>query len=55
MHPRLRLEWLVSFLAVVESGGFGAAAEETHRSQPRVSSHVAALERTVGVLLFDRR
>jgi len=55
VHPRLRLEWLVSFLAVVESGGFGAAAEETHRSQPRVSSHVAALERTVGVLLFDRR
>ncbi|WP_078532453.1 helix-turn-helix domain-containing protein [Streptomyces hokutonensis] len=27
----------MSFLAVVDTGSFGAAAEATHRSQPRVS------------------
>lgn len=50
----VRLEWFVSFLAVVDTGSFGAAAETTHRSQPRVSTHVAALEREAGVALFDR-
>ncbi len=55
LNSDLRLEWLVSFLAVVESGGFSAAAEATHRSQPRVSMHVASLERAAGVALLDRR
>ncbi|MEU5567537.1 LysR family transcriptional regulator [Micromonospora musae] len=50
-----RLEWFVSFLGVVDTGSFVAAAEATHRSQPRVSMHVAALEREVGLPLFDRR
>ncbi len=50
----LRLEWLVSFLGVVDTGSFSAAAEVAHRSQPRVSMHVAALEREAGVPLFDR-
>ena len=48
-------EWLESFLAVAERQSFSAAAERTHRSQSRVSSHVAALERSVGAVLFDRR
>lgn len=51
----IRLEWFVSFLAVVDSGSFVAAAEATRRSQPRVSQHVAALEREIGQPLFDRR
>jgi DNA-binding transcriptional LysR family regulator len=51
----MRLEWLVSFLAVVDTGSFVAAAEATHRSQPRISMHVAALERGVGIPLFNRR
>lgn len=51
----MRLEWLVSFLAVVDTGSFVAAAEATHRSQPRISMHVAALERAVGIPLFNRR
>ncbi|WP_051580258.1 LysR family transcriptional regulator [Pseudonocardia acaciae] len=55
LKPDVRLEWLVSFLAVVDTGSFGAAAEVTHRSQPRVSMHVGALEREAGVILFDRR
>jgi DNA-binding transcriptional LysR family regulator len=50
-----RLEWLTSFLAVVDHGGFAAAAENTYRSQPRISAHVAELERHLGALLFDRR
>jgi DNA-binding transcriptional LysR family regulator len=55
MKGDLRLEWLVSFLAVVDTGSFVAAAEATHRSQPRISMHVAALERGVGIPLFNRR
>ena len=50
-----RLEWLSSFLAVVDFGGFAAAAENTFRSQSRISSHVADLERHLGAVLFDRR
>jgi len=50
-----RLEWLTSFLAVVDYGGFAAAAEGTFRSQPRISTHVAELERHLGAELFDRR
>ncbi|NEB03540.1 LysR family transcriptional regulator [Streptomyces sp. SID13726] len=50
-----QLEWFVLFLAVVDTSSFGAAAEATHRSQPRVSQHVAALEREAGGVLFDRR
>ncbi|GGU12937.1 LysR family transcriptional regulator [Nocardioides albus] len=55
LNTDVRLEWLVSFLAVVETGGFSSAAEATHRSQPRVSMHVASLERAVGVPVLDRR
>lgn len=51
----IRLEWFVSFLAVVETGSFVGAAEATRRSQPRVSQHVAALEREIGQPLFDRK
>src|SRR5699024_10954394 len=36
-----RLEWLTGFLAVVDFGGFAVAAENTFRSQPRISTHVA--------------
>lgn len=51
----IRLEWFVSFLAVIETGSFVAAAESTRRSQPRVSQHVAALEKLIGQPLFDRK
>ncbi|WP_419992908.1 LysR family transcriptional regulator [Streptomyces boninensis] len=54
LRTDLRLEWLVSFLGVVDTGSFSAAAEVTHRSQGRVSMHVAALEKEAGVPLFDR-
>jgi DNA-binding transcriptional LysR family regulator len=50
----VELEWLRTYLAVLDSGGFSAAAEQVHRSQSRVSAHIAALERTLGVALIDR-
>lgn len=49
------IDWLETFVAVVDSGGFSAAAETVHRSQSRVSAHVAALEQALGATLFDRR
>jgi DNA-binding transcriptional LysR family regulator len=48
------LDWLETFLAVVDRGGFTAASADVHRSQSRVSAHIAALERELGVRLFDR-
>jgi len=50
----VELDWLRTFLAVVDRGGFAAAAEQVHRSQSRVSAHIAALERELGVTLVDR-
>ncbi|MGO1562402.1 MAG: LysR family transcriptional regulator [Actinomycetaceae bacterium] len=50
-----RFEWLTSYLSVVDFGGFAAAAEHTFRSQPRISSHIADLERHLGAQLFDRK
>jgi DNA-binding transcriptional LysR family regulator len=50
----VELDWLVTFLAVVDLGGFTAASQHLHRAQSRVSAHIAALERELGVRLFDR-
>lgn len=48
-------DWLETFVAVAEHGSFSRAAAVVHRSQSRVSAHVAALERVLGTVLFDRR
>ena len=50
----MELDWLETFLAVADRRGFTAAAETLHRSQSRVSAHIAALERDLGVRLVDR-
>jgi DNA-binding transcriptional LysR family regulator len=50
----VELDWLETFLAVADRGGFTAASESVHRSQSRVSAHIAALERDLGVRLVDR-
>jgi DNA-binding transcriptional LysR family regulator len=50
----VELDWLETYLAVVDRGGFTAASAQVHRSQSRVSAHIAALERELGVLLIDR-
>lgn len=49
------IDWLETFVAVVDNGGFSAAAAAVHRSQSRVSAHVAALEQALGTPLLDRR
>ena len=57
-EPMTRIEqndWLETFVAVAEHGSFSSAALAIHRSQSRVSAHVAALEQAVGASLFDRR
>lgn len=48
------MDWLETYLAVVDLGGFTAAAAKVHRSQSRVSAHIAALERELGTQLIDR-
>lgn len=58
MHLRdahkYRIDWLISFAAVADHGGFSAAAKALYRSQSRVSTHVADLEQALGARLFDR-
>lgn len=49
-----RLDWIASFVAVAQHGGFSAAAKALYRSQPRVSSHIGELEHVLGTRLFDR-
>jgi DNA-binding transcriptional LysR family regulator len=51
----LELAWLRTWVSVVDSGGFARAAERTHLSQPRVSAHIANLERELGRQLIERR
>ena len=42
------------FIAVAESGSFSEAAEIMYSGQSTVSKQIAALEKELGVLLFDR-
>ncbi|MGB3437606.1 MAG: LysR family transcriptional regulator [Actinophytocola sp.] len=50
----MELRQVRSFLTVVEEGHVGRAADRLHITQPSLSRQVAALERAVGVPLFDR-
>lgn len=50
-----RTDWLLTFVTVVDAGGFAPAAVRLQCAQSRVSDHVAALERAVGHTLLDRR
>lgn len=45
---------LDAFLAIADSGGFSAAGERLHLTQPAVSKRIAALEAQLGRRLFDR-
>ncbi|MDV6271183.1 LysR family transcriptional regulator [Rhodococcus globerulus] len=49
------LVWLRTWVEVVDAGGFSKAAEAIHLSQPRVSAHIANLERSLGCILIERR
>ncbi|RAG72497.1 LysR family transcriptional regulator, partial [Burkholderia multivorans] len=44
---------LLLFGAVAEAGSLGAAAREIGWSQPALSQHMSALEKDLGVSLFD--
>lgn len=50
----MQLNQMRYFVAVVESGGFRAAAERLFVSQSAVSQQIRALERELGVRLIDR-
>lgn len=50
----LELRQLRYFVAVAECAGFSRAAAALHLAQQSLSQQVAALERSVGVRLFDR-
>lgn len=47
---QLRLDWLRGFLAVVEAGGFTAAAARLHLSQPALHTQVKQLAAWAGAL-----
>jgi len=49
-----RFHELNAFIAVVEAGGFSAAARRTGDSQSSVSKAIGALEKRLGVMLFNR-
>ena len=49
-----RFSELNAFIAVVEAGGFSAAARRRGEGQPSISKAVAALERRLGVALLNR-
>jgi DNA-binding transcriptional LysR family regulator len=49
-----RIRELSAFIAVVDAGGFSAAARRTGDSQPAISKAIGALEKRLGVALFNR-
>ena len=48
------LRQLSALIAVAEGGSISAAARSLHTVQSNVSTHLARLERELGVTLFDR-
>lgn len=54
MKRRLNLEQVESWLALVESGSFRAAAKQLSLSQPTVTQHIQRLEAHIGGRLIER-
>ena len=50
----LGVDRMISLVAVIENGGFSAAASVLGRSQSRISVHVTEIERVLGATLVDR-
>ena len=53
-HDAMNLRNLQTFVLVADAGGFAKAAGRLHLSQPAASRQILALERELGVALFDR-
>jgi DNA-binding transcriptional LysR family regulator len=51
---RLNLDYLKTFVAVVERGSFSAAADHLQLTQPAVSLQIRQLERSLGAVLIER-
>lgn len=51
---RATLKQLRSFCEVAERGGFNAAAQVLHATQPAISGHIRQLEDALGVMLLER-
>ena len=52
--PGIALRQIRAVIAVCEEGSFTRAAERENATQSGISQHVAAVERTLGVKLFER-
>src|ERR1700735_2240972 len=50
----LNLDQLAAFTAVVELGGFSAAAARLNLTQPAISFQIRQLERRLGIRLVER-
>ena len=48
------LRQLAALVAIADTGTFSAAADVLHTVQSNVSTHIARLERELGVTLIDR-
>lgn len=53
MHD-FKITQLRMFIGIIEEGGFHAAAERLHKSQPAVSLAMKALESNIGQALFEK-
>ncbi len=54
-YKRNRLKQLRAFCGAAQAGSVSRAAERLHLSQPSVTLQIQALERELGVTLFERR
>ena len=50
----MRLDWLLAFRAVMQTGSATSAARIMLRTQPQISRMVASLEKHLGLRLFER-
>ncbi|WP_227369407.1 LysR family transcriptional regulator [Halomonas sp. M20] len=54
MPPELKIQPLRYVLAIIDEGGFNAAARHLHRSQPALSMAIKELEQRLGQSLFEK-
>jgi DNA-binding transcriptional LysR family regulator len=54
MFKAMKIQYLSTFVTVLKTGSFSAAAKELEISQATVSNHIAALEKDVGAKVLTR-